>query len=741
MAGVLDEFGEAIESGVNSGKELDSTLEGVKGRLGDLISGAGELSDIIDGTSKGVAILGAGFLKLANEIGAARALSFLFTKTLMEIDDQVTDLVSGFGQVRGFSDAIQSTFIDINSAVFDLDVSTQDILDTFQGFNGELGTMLMLTAEEGERMLVLSEATGIAASEMGSMIAQMSDLGMGTLTAIGNIEKLAVEAQRLGLNVNTFIKNIGDNIKLVNQYGFDKGINGLAKMVAKAQALRFDIQQAVNIADGILDGGPERAVEMAAELAMLGGDIGELGDPFALMFNSLNDVGAIQDSLVDLASAAATVNEETGQLEIPTYARERLRQQAKVMGVSFEQLTTAALNSKKQMMALDEIEFSGLAGMSDEDKQFIATMSEINEKGEMVVKLKEGGETREIKLTDEEGIKAAMDDLRKQQEMDAMDPEDVLRENTRQMVSLTESIDKLTSKEALIKLGAGAFDTQPIQDVIQGLKESVVDVKETFQMTADNIGEIFKDGKVEDEEVRGLLKDTSELLIEDAKAFAERMGLGSEAVDQFVQSLKDAYEAITGIKLNADSLTTDRAEVSTDTLEPGRSEVTTDTLGPERIEVADDFILRPGEDIIKFGKDDLIIGGSGLMNQGADNEREINNVVEQDRPDYITNILNDVLSPILSNQTSQSYEPISNLPSIIEKQSSVLENIYNNVSTTVQKIEQTMSMKDINVNVSGTISVTDRNGNMVDLLRNSDVQNQIVTIVEDAFKRGKDQFG
>lgn len=738
---VLDELGEAIKSGADSAGELNTTLGGVKDKLGDIISGAGDLSEILNGASKGVAILGSGFVKLANEIGAARAISFLFTKTLMEIDDQVTDLVSGFGQVRGFSDAIQSTFIDINSAVFDLDVNTQDILDTFQGFNGELGTMLMLTAEEGERMLVLSEATGIAASEMGSMIAQMSDLGMGTLTAIGNIEKMAVEAQRLGLNVNTFIKNIGDNIKLVNQYGFDKGINGLAKMVAKAQALRFDIQQAVNIADGILDGGPERAVEMAAELAMLGGDIGELGDPFALMFNSLNDVGAIQDSLVDLASAAATVNEETGQLEIPTYARERLRQQAKVMGVSFEQLTTAALNSKKQMMALDEIEFSGLAGMSDEDKQFIATMSEINEKGEMVVKLKEGGETREIKLTDEEGIKAAMDDLRKQQEMDAMDPEDVLRENTRQMVSLTESIDKLTSKEALIKLGAGAFDTQPIQDVIQGLKESVVDVKETFQMTADNIGEIFKDGKVEDEEVRGLLKDTSELLIEDAKAFAERMGLGSEAVDQFVQSLKDAYEAITGIKLNADSLTTDRAEVSTDTLEPGRSEVTTDTLGPERIEVADDFILRPGEDIIKFGKDDLIIGGSGLMNQGADNEREINNVVEQDRPDYITNILNDVLSPILSNQTSQSYEPISNLPSIIEKQSSVLENIYNNVSTTVQKIEQTMSMKDINVNVSGTISVTDRNGNMVDLLRNSDVQNQIVTIVEDAFKRGKDQFG
>jgi hypothetical protein len=49
-------------------------------------------------------------------------------------------------------------------------------------------------------------------------------------------------------------------------------------------------------------------------------------------------------------------------------------------------------------------------------------------------------------------------------------------------------------------------------------------------------------------------------------------------------------------------------------------------------------------------------------------------------------------------------------------------------------------VKDINVNANVTISVKDRDGNMVDFLRNSDVQNEIVMIVENAFKRGKDQF-
>ena len=123
----------------------------------------------------------------------------------------------------------------------------------------------------------------------------------------------------------------------------------------------------------------------------------------------------------------------------------------------------------------------------------------------------------------------------------------------------------------------------------------------------------------------------------------------------------------------------------------------------------EDFILRPNQDPIAFNEDDIVIGGTNLF--GSDKKGQPSN-----------------------------YEPIDILPSMIERQSSVMESIQNNISANIQKIEQTMSVKDINVNVNGSISVTDRNGNMVDLLRNPDVKNQIVMIVEDAFERGRDQF-
>ena len=695
---IFDDLGEATRQGAENAANMSGGLRGANTEVGNLTVGMEELNKILEGGFDTVMILGDGFIQLAEEIGAAKALTMTLAYLFMDIDDEIRDMTANFGQTNYFAEAYLGTLIKANEKAYELGIPFDDLKGVVQGFTNEMGRMVMLTDQEVFRMATLSKATGLGAAEIGKMVAEMSDLGMGTVTAMESIEELTVQAQRLGLNVNTFINSIGQNIKLVNQYGFDKGINGLAKMVAKAQSLKFDIQQAVNIADGILDGGPERAVEMAAELAMLGGDIGELGDPFALMFNSLNDVGAIQDSLVDLASAAATINEETGQLEIPTYARERLRQQAKVMGVSFEELTTAALNSKKQMMALDEIEFSGLASMSDEDKQFISSISEINEKGEMVVKLKEGDDIKEIKLTDEDGIRQAMEELRDQQEDSLKDPKDVLLENTRALLSLKDQLATLTSKEALIRVAGGAMagageGMGSVGEMLTNFRDAIGDVRNTLTETANDFSQVFKEG-VTDEEIEDLTTRTIDRLTGDLDSFAKALDI-EDALATFRKTIEDAGERI--------------KEVITD-LGEGRGPSTDyeGTPGTKYVE-ADDFISRPGENPLKFNEDDIVIGGTNLF--GSDKKGQPSN-----------------------------YEPIDMLPSIIERQSSVMESIQNNISANIQKIEQTMSVKDINVNVNGSISVTDRNGNMVDLLRNPDVKNQIVMIVEDAFERGRDQF-
>lgn len=705
----LDDLDAATRSGAENAANISGGLGDANNEVNSLISGAGDLTDILEKGLSATIMLGDAIVNLAKEIGVAKAATATLAYLFMDVDDAVRDIVSDFGQTDAYTDSFMSTLVEANKELFDLDISLEEIAGIMKSFTNEMGRMVQLTTEEVNRMGVLSEATGLSSEEVGSMVAKMSDLGMGTLTAISNIEKMAVEAQKLGLNVNTFIKNIGDNIKLVNQYGFDKGINGLAKMVAKAQLLRFDIQQAVNIADGILDGGPEKAVELAAELAVLGGDIGELGDPFAMMYNSINDVGSIQDSLIDLASAAATVNEETGQIEIPAQARLRLREQAKALGVPFEELADAAINSKRQMMALEDLRISGVGNLSEEDQQFIASMSEINERGEMVVKLKREGKVQEIKLTDASGLEGAMEDLRKQQETEAQDPQDVLRENTLAMVSLKESIDKLSSKEALIRVAGASFDTGPVTKMLDDFRATVVDVKGTLSETSEDLATVFKnavDGKLTDEDVKDVVDKTKERVLEDIDEFTKRLEI-SDALQTFKDSITEAADEIKKIFVGKPSTQYEGT--------PGT-----------KYEEADDFILRPGQSPMKFNEDDIVIGGTDLFNEKQSTSQSQNyepiNFTEQ-----------------FINQ-DQAYEPINMIPSIVEKQTSIIESIQNNLTSTIQKVEQTMSVKDINVNVNGSISVTDRNGNMVDLLRNPDVKNQIVMIVEDAFEKGRDQF-
>lgn len=705
----LDEIDEVMRGAAESSGRLSRNLADAYDAADKLVDEATNYSDIMNKVKSAGFLLADGFIELAKEIDFAEAASFLFFKTLMDIRDQTQDLVSEFGQTKYFADDLESSLINVNTAVFDLGVDQKEILATYEGFTNEMGKMVLLTDKQAERMIVLSKATGLSTQEMGKMVAEMSDLGMGTTMAIENLESMALEAQRMGLNVNTFIAKIGDNIKLVNQYGFDKGINGLAKMVAKAQSLRFDIQQAVNIADGILDGGPEKAVELAAELATLGGDIGELGDPFALMYNSLNDVGAIQDSLVELASAAASVNEETGQLEIPTYARERLRQQARLLGVPFEQLTAAAINSKKQMMALEEIEFSGLAGMSDEDKEFIANMSQINEQGEMVVTLREGDEKREIKLTDEDGIRGAMDKLREQQKQDSEDPQDTLRKNTEAMVSLKDALATLGSKEALMKLGAGTFGSEKIKTMMDGLTENVTNLKGTLSDYSEKIGKEFQqEGGPTSKGMKDIALGLGDKLLEQAGEFGISIGLTEEAINKFKTAISGASDELSKIDLSnfrkKENLNSEEPnQASKEQISNLSSEEPTQAAAGQ---VNDDFIMRPGQEPVSFNKGDIILGGTNLFD----------------------------------NKTTQ-YEPINNLVSIL---STYVDNL-SRMQTVSESPSQTSGgrapMKDININVGGTISLNDRYGNSMDLLKNPDARNEIVSLVKTAFERGYDQFG
>jgi hypothetical protein len=241
------------------------------------------------------------------------------------------------------------------------------------------------------------------------------------------------------------------------------------------------------------------------------------------------------------------------------------------------------------------------------------------------------------------------------------------------------------------------------------LTENVTNLKGTLSQYSGKLGEEFKrPGGPTSEGVKGIALGLGDALLKEAENFGNTIGLTDEAINRFKTAISGASDELSKIDLS-----NFRKKENLNSGEPNQA--TKDQISnlsseeprqAEQGQVNYDFIMRPGQEPVSFDKGDIILGGTNLFD----------------------------------NKTTQ-YEPINNLVSIL---STYVDNL-SRMQTVSESPSQTsgnrVPMKDININVGGTISLNDRYGNSMDLLKNPDARNEIVSLVKTAFERGYDQFG
>ena len=172
---IFDDLGEATRQGAENAANMSGGLRGANTEVGNLTVGMEELNKILEGGFDTVMILGDGFIQLAEEIGAAKALTMTLAYLFMDIDDEIRDMTANFGQTNYFAEAYLGTLIKANEKAYELGIPFDDLKGVVQGFTNEMGRMVMLTDQEVFRMATLSKATGLGAAEIGKMVAEMSD--------------------------------------------------------------------------------------------------------------------------------------------------------------------------------------------------------------------------------------------------------------------------------------------------------------------------------------------------------------------------------------------------------------------------------------------------------------------------------------------------------------------------------------------------------------------------------------
>ena len=399
--------------------------------------------------------------------------------SIFDFEDQVSRVnrqVLGQGSI--YAKSMREQFAKATMDVLQFGGNLDDVANTFSAINKVMGKNTMLSGKELSNMVALQKSAGITADEMGALVEAFDTMGVGVEGAVSSVDDLADKARGLGLNVGTFLSTTAKNLKLVNSYGFKDGVEGLTRMVARAQALRIDMTSVKGLAADLLN--PEKAIELAAEFQNLGGAIGALGDPFQLMNLGQNDMEGLQNAIIDATKASVQFNSQTKRFEISALEMRRLRAFASATGQDYEKLADSAKLAAKETMAFEDIKF---LDVDSDKKQLIANLAKLNKDGKLEIQLPNMDKAVELTELNAKQVEDAYSQLKKQQEDGELTALDVAKQ---QRSTLEDILDTLRTPAG--KLAANIAAGENYEKATQNARNLADQVKEGLEkvMTEEN---------------------------------------------------------------------------------------------------------------------------------------------------------------------------------------------------------------------------------------------------------------
>lgn len=171
---------------------------------------------------------------------------------------------------------------------------------------------------------------------------------MGMSDTLEKVNKIALQANKIGLDGRKYMKDLAKNLQMAQKYTFRGGVEGLMKMAKWAQNVRFDMTQLPTILDRLLDGGLEGAITQGAQLQVLGGNFAMGADPLAMMYEAIDDPEALAKRYVGMLKGMGTWNSKTGRVDFRGVPGLMIRQMAKITGLSVENLRNMASQDIKR---------------------------------------------------------------------------------------------------------------------------------------------------------------------------------------------------------------------------------------------------------------------------------------------------------------------------------------------------------------------------------------------------------
>jgi hypothetical protein len=376
----------------NSNSNSGSTAGGIAGAIGDIqgfsskltMGSSTDITDLKTFLGAGVETLNQYFGKNGGIIDGTSALiknlagaAMTGAKDILSKEvDLRAQINSQLGVAGDLSKNYREQIVDALPGVVSMGYGFQHVSDLMVGLAEKTGKFTTLNATVVADTAKTSRAFVGDLSEMAEVFSTFSDVGIGAEQTVKAINEAGTKSISLGLNGKKTVSDMRENIGKLNEFGFQNGVKGLERMVQRATEFKIKMSDVFTIAEKVMD--PEGAIALSANLQVLGGAIGDFGDPLKMMYDATNNVEGLQDALIGAAGSLATYNDSQGRFEITGVNLRRARAMAQELGISLGDLTKGAVAAAERTSAATALMANGLK-LDEKQTEFITNLARMKD--------------------------------------------------------------------------------------------------------------------------------------------------------------------------------------------------------------------------------------------------------------------------------------------------------------------------------------------------------------------------
>lgn len=299
-------------------------------------------------------------------------------------------------------------------------ISAREMANFQKTYSEAVGRNIVLTRDQMANMAALAKVTdNVTASQL---VENFDKLGIGIERATANIGLMQERAKALGINATKATKIIKDNLRLATTYSFRNGVKDIEAMSLKAASLKMDMSAITGSLDKFRT--LEGAITNSAEIQLLGGSIGAaFNNPLSVMYQATSDPKGFMDNIVKSIAGKGTYNEKTGEVTFDPITMYMMREYAERLGMSAEQLNTAAMAVTQNEKVDQELRRNAnYAQFSEKDRVAIENLARTNfdeKTGKHYISYLKDGEvhTRNVEDLTTEELKIAKDNQLTQEKL------------------------------------------------------------------------------------------------------------------------------------------------------------------------------------------------------------------------------------------------------------------------------------------------------------------------------------